>query len=45
MEKLEACGPLAGVMVTHTFPFDKAQEGLDAAHDKKTGCIKVSFTT
>ena len=32
-------------MVTHTFPFDRAQEALDTAYDKTTGCIKVQFTT
>lgn len=32
-------------MVTHTFSFDNAQEALDTALEKKTGCIKVQFTT
>jgi len=30
-------------LVTHTFPFEKAQEALDTAYDKSTGCIKVQF--
>ena len=32
-------------MVTHTFSFDKAQEALDTAFNKNTGCIKVQFRT
>ena len=31
-------------MVTHTFPLEKAQEALDIAFNKSTGCIKVQFT-